>query len=257
MQAFSDKTSQERTQQIIKSNEFKGIKVIAFDLDDTLHKFAVSSKAAIYAVCNHIAKSSKCEAKTIRAEYSNICKTHVTPFTDGRTSYDYRFERMKALSDNLGLGHNKEQTNELVGIYTQTINEYLTLEPSALDVMKHLKQTGHKVGIVTEGPQDAQEEALKVMGIDKYTDFLITSNKAGVSKNDGLYGKVLEVTGVEANEVLVVGDSLEKDVLAPRKLGMHALHYNTKTEITRTDEINHHSQLLAMFPAKSLKRNIP
>lgn len=78
---------------------------------------------------------------------------------------------------------------------------------------------------MTEGPQDAQQRTVAALGLEPYFDRLITTNAFGVAKVDGLFEKALEVLGVEGREVIMVGDSWDRDVVPAGKAGIRCVWY--------------------------------
>jgi len=80
-------------------------------------------------------------------------------------------------------------------------------------------------------------EALVRGGIATFLDRIFCRENTGCAKpSPGFYLKVLKGLGLPASACLMVGDTLEDDVLAPRRLGMHGVHFNEAGETsTETD----------------------
>lgn len=113
----------------------------------------------------------------------------------------------------------------LLELYESTLMASLTLKPGARELLQTLKGLGKRIVVVTEGPQDAQERTLRGLGLEALVDRLATTNAFGVSKVDGMLGRVLTEEGLQADEVVYVGDSLERDVVPGRREGMVVVHY--------------------------------
>ena len=56
-------------------------------------------------------------------------------------------------------------------------------------------------------------------------DFLATTNFFVVSKVDGLFGKVLEQLKADASDMVVIGDSKERDIAPVMAQGIYAIYY--------------------------------
>lgn len=59
-------------------------------------------------------------------------------------------------------------------------------------------------------------------------DEVFTSSQHGVGKASGLYGVVLEQLGVDAGEVLHIGDNADADLECARKEGIRTVHFDTR-----------------------------
>ena len=70
------------------------------------------------------------------------------------------------------------------------------------------------------------ELVLDRFGLGRYFDFVLDSAAFGVKKpGPAIYEEALRRADASPRNVLFIGDSLANDVLAPRRLGMRALHY--------------------------------
>ncbi|KAJ8117476.1 hypothetical protein OPT61_g1342 [Boeremia exigua] len=108
------------------------------------------------------------------------------------------------------------------------IGFYLELETGALEILRTLKQLDHNIAVITEGPQDAQERTIKALGIAPYVDYLATTNRLRVPKVDGLFDQVLGQLGLDSEDMIMTGDSWERDIVPAAKTGMYCVHYSEK-----------------------------
>ncbi|KAL8744308.1 MAG: hypothetical protein Q9184_008012 [Pyrenodesmia sp. 2 TL-2023] len=90
---------------------------------------------------------------------------------------------------------------------------------------------GKTIVLVTEGPEDAQQWTLELLGIADKVDVLITSNKVGKSKTDGLFGVVLQRLELEARNMVFVGDNWERDVVPARDVGIMTVLYDEQGSV--------------------------
>lgn len=81
--------------------------------------------------------------------------------------------------------------------FEEVLTENLELKPSVLGLLTALEHHGHKIAVITEGPQDAQERTVEALGLTPYINYLATTNKLGMSKTSGLFVKVLEYLKLE------------------------------------------------------------
>ena len=201
-----------------------------FDLDDTLHEFRKASRAASLATLLTIATKYEIPVEDLKETYARVLKRNTaSAFTDGKTSNEYRKERFATVLDEFSVQREDSLLNKLAGTYKSTLEIALEPKPGAISLLKYLRSIGKKIAVITEGPQDAQEWTLQKLGFE--VDYLATTNVFGLSKVNGLFGKVLEKLGVEAKDMVVVGDSEERDVIPARKEGILAVHSDEKSNL--------------------------
>jgi len=201
-----------------------------FDLDDTLHEFRKASSAAVDATLrlileNHahheLSSGEPLTVAELKAEYLKILKTGTSAaFVDGKTSHEYRAQRFQGVMNTFGISCTGQQMQALLDTYEATITQNLQLKEGAIPLLEALKQQGKSIAIITEGPQDSQERTVGALGLEPYFDRLITTNKLGVAKIDGLFGKALEMIGVKSEEVVMVGDSWDRDIVPALEAGI-------------------------------------
>ena len=211
-----------------------------FDLDDTLHEFRKASSTAVDATLRLILEDhvhherSSGEPLTIaelKAEYLKILKTGTSAaFVDGKTSHEYRAERFQGVMNAFGIDCTDKQMQALLDTYETAIMQNLQLKEGAVSLLETLEQRGKKVAIITEGPQDSQERTVGALGLEPYFDRLVTTNKLGVAKIDGLFGRALEMIGVKSKEVVMVGDSWDRDVVPALEAGIKCVWFAEKDE---------------------------
>ncbi|KAH7157410.1 HAD-like domain-containing protein [Dactylonectria estremocensis] len=199
---------------------------IGFDLDDTLHEFRTASRAATtHCLVLITQENPQVSLEDLQTRYQHILKQGtLNAFVDGKTSHDYRRERFAATLNHFALSHGP--IDNLLSYYERVLVENLTLKPGALSLLRAIKSSGKKIVIITEGPQDAQERALRDLSLAEHIDFLATTNHFGVSKTSGLFEKVLHHLGIGEDEIAYVGDSIERDIVPAAACGIYAIHFN-------------------------------
>ncbi len=88
----------------------------------------------------------------------------------------------------------------------------------------HGKYTMH---LITNGFKESQDLKIKGAGIGKYFDQIIVSEDVGVNKPDpAIFQHALNVAGAEKESSIMIGDSLEADVMGALNFGMDAIYFN-------------------------------
>lgn len=104
----------------------------------------------------------------------------------------------------------------------KVIKEY----PHAVPMLKSLKNQGLETGLITNSSHFAIEKVKKNTSILEYIDYKIFAFEVGAVKpNTKMFEAILEKSKYKPSEVIMIGDSKKDDVIAPRKIGMHSIHY--------------------------------
>ena len=195
---------------------------IGFDLDDTLHEFRRSSGIATNSVLAEISNRHGTPISTLKDEYSMVLKMKTAnAFSDWKTSFDYRRERFAAVLDHFSLPQDDQFMSNLLELYEANLMASLELKCGALDLLSLIKDMGKKIVVITEGPQDAQERAVRGLGID---DFLATTTHFGVANTDGLFPRVLEYLCITSGDIVYIGDNEDRDMKPALAEGIFSIH---------------------------------
>jgi putative hydrolase of the HAD superfamily len=110
------------------------------------------------------------------------------------------------------------------------------------ETLKALKARGIRIGVCSDNTAELQFRKLRILGLGKYLDFVVTSAEAGLEKpSPKIYERALSKAGCLPEECLFVGDVFEKDVLGPENAGMKALWFNTTHKAPREGVTEIHS----------------
>lgn len=229
---------------------------IGFDLDDTLHDFRGASSTAIQDVFEIVRKqaNNRISIEDMRFEYKDILRSKTAgAFTDGKTSHEYRAERFAALLSRFQIPVEDELVSHLVAEYERSLSSSLRLKEGASDLLGLVREKGKKIMVITEGPQDAQERTAKQL-LDGKIDALVTTNKLGVAKIDGLFSEVLKQFNLLPTQMVYVGDSLERDIIPATRAGIFAVHFGEglstgKAGLSAKSSIDKLSDLKAVLEA--------
>jgi 2-haloalkanoic acid dehalogenase type II len=100
----------------------------------------------------------------------------------------------------------------------------VALYPDVADVLKTLKMRGIKLALVTNGLQSDVDAILPKVGLTRVFDLVVASDTVGKPKPDpAMFRYTMTGLGVEAKDVLCVGDDPEKDCECAAKLGVKSL----------------------------------
>ena len=82
----------------------------------------------------------------------------------------------------------------------------------------------YSLGVITNGNAD-----VNYIGIGKFFDFTMSSEKAGIAKpHADIFHQAMQLSEHEIENTVYIGDDPKCDVLGPQNIGMRAIWYNPK-----------------------------
>lgn len=184
------------------------IRGVIFDLDDTLYSEKQYVRSGFRAAAQLLGRD---EAEEKLWNY----------FLDGKNAID-------ELLNEWGRQDQKEQC---LRAYREHMPE-ITLYEGAEPLIRSLKAEGIYVGIITDGRVEGQRNKVKALGLDGLvSDIIITDELGGVRfrKPNDIAFRIMQCRwGLPFEEMIYIGDNLNKDFLAPKQLGMRSLYFENK-----------------------------
>jgi putative hydrolase of the HAD superfamily len=220
-----------------------------FDLDGTLHDFVYASTKANECAVRILSDTYKINYTDALSAYNRLFKnSQKTHFVNNLSSNENRLLRFD------GLIHEYSDSGispffrfEMLHEYNMNFSKNIAPFKNILKLFVLLKQRGKKIAIISEGPQDAQEFVLQQLGLVPLNDILITSSYYNISKSDGLFKLALKLTQANNEEVLMLGDSIERDILPAKELNIdHVLvdHHEKYKDYSDGFFINNFDELI-------------
>ena len=209
---------------MLRSEALVPLRGILFDLDDTLADSRGVEERVWVDVAARIAELVPgVDRDELRRRYVGVLEGHYAELAAGRI--DFPTFRRRRLAD--ALSPWGEVSDELFERYTTEkarIFEEIRPFPDAVAVLRSLRGSGLRVGVLTNGPTDIQRRKLHVSGLGEELDAIAISGELGVAKPDPeAFRLALELLGTEPGETAMVGDSLENDVLGAIAVGLAAV----------------------------------
>jgi HAD superfamily hydrolase (TIGR01509 family) len=91
----------------------------------------------------------------------------------------------------------------------------------AADALGHLHERGYKLGLVTNGPPDAQRRKLDSLGVaDRFGATVFAGHDTPSKPHPEPFRRALDTIGARPARTLFVGDSLDSDIVGARAVGM-------------------------------------
>ena len=109
--------------------------------------------------------------------------------------------------------------------YWDTFATVMQPVPGLLDFLAECKKSETTVVVVTDLTTTIQCHKLALLGLAPWISYLVTSEEAGAEKPDATPFKLgLLKAGCSAQEAVMIGDSIEKDIEGAAALGIATIH---------------------------------
>ena len=131
-------------------------------------------------------------------------------------------EPITSLLNEIGVDSSKELIVELKEILEKTLDNTKAY-PNTIEIISNLKRE-YKIGMITNIGVLGERCLNRVVDINNYFDIVVKSYKVGLVKpNPEIFKIMTQRLGLNIDEVLMVGDSLQDDALAAKNAGMHSV----------------------------------
>lgn len=184
------------------------IEFVVFDLDDTLYS----------------------EKEYVHSGYLKISDYFCLPgleqelwkaFTQGKKAIDVVFEKE-------GLIDRKDEAIKIYRNQCPTIHLY----DGAREMLQRIKQSGRLLGMLTDGRPEGQHAKIKALDLEALFDEIVITDELGGAEcrkpNSIGFVKLHEKTGIPYEKMAYIGDNLNKDFIAPEKLGMKCIYFRNR-----------------------------
>lgn len=199
------------------------IKLICFDIDDTLMDFHKGEKIAFYETMKLFQIDVSEKAYQI---YGKINEKLWKMFEKGEIEKDaLRVLRFVEFKEVMQFHFDEHKVNE---IYTEKLAQQCYLFEDSLEVVKTCKKYA-KLAAATNGVSRIQRARLNKSTLDTYFDYLFISEEMGCAKPAYDYFKqIFTQAHVKPYEVMFVGDSLSADMAGASLSGCVSVWMNPK-----------------------------
>ena len=203
------------------------MKVILFDLDDTLFDHRHSRRCGLKALQAMHPGLMTVPLEELEKEHEKQLQTNYNKTLDGQLSVaDARLERIRLLSLQYGLHLDLENAKRAVDHYRNIYEANRRAVAGAKSLLQHLRGRV-KTGVITNGFVAAQRDKLRVCGLENLLTFVLISEEVGVKKPDmTIFEEALRRADVRPEEAIFVGDSWTSDIIGAHRCGMKTVWFN-------------------------------
>ncbi|MBQ9228482.1 MAG: YjjG family noncanonical pyrimidine nucleotidase [Eubacterium sp.] len=205
------------------------IKVILWDLDNTLLDFLYAEKMSLRTVFKTQGFWELTDAQV--AAYSAINNRHWEKLERGEcTKEQVMHNRFAEFLQYLGI--TGADPDSLCTAYEQGIADHNRFIENGYDVVASLKGR-YRQYVVTNGAYDVQTKRLAGTGLDKLFDGVFISDEVGFEKPSVHFFQTVlsQIEPCAKDEILMVGDSLSSDMQGANNIGIPCCWYNPQHKV--------------------------
>ncbi|AXG67913.1 putative HAD-hydrolase YfnB [Kordia sp. SMS9] len=204
---------------------------IFFDLDHTLWDFEKNSALTF----KKILAENKVEVDHDRflAVYVPVNLEYWRLFREEKISKkELRYQRLAKTFQAINFEVSDELINTLSEQYIQYLSSFNHLFEYAEELLKNLQEK-YNLHIITNGFREVQHKKIKASGILSYFEHIVDSESVHVKKpNPKIFEHALDLANVAPENAMMIGDSLEADVLGALKVHMNVIHVDFDKKYT-------------------------
>ncbi|MFK8038633.1 MAG: YjjG family noncanonical pyrimidine nucleotidase [Crocinitomicaceae bacterium] len=224
------------------------IKHVFFDLDHTIWDFEANSREALMELFTLYKNDIKdINFHDFMKVYKDINELYWEQYRHNRIDKEtLRVGRFKDVFKEFGKNFQFQFLNQFAKDYLARSPYKTNLFPGAFETLDYLKGK-YKLHIITNGFQEVQYIKLATSKLASYFDVVICADEVGVKKpNPEIFEIAMASSNAKASESIMIGDSVEADVLAALAVGMKAAWFNPF-------QASHKNDLLSISQLSDLK----
>ena len=198
--------------------DFKSIKHIFFDLDNTLWDFNTNSKKTFVKILK--LNNVDISIDDFMDVYLPINDHYWKLYREEKVSLEkLRFERFSKTFSRLGYKVSDGKISSLIQDYIKYLSTYNNLIEGARELLDSLHSI-YKLHVITNGHRDIQLKKIEQAGLTPFFQNIITSDDVGVKKpNPKIFRYALDISNALPEESLMIGDDYEADIIGAKNVG--------------------------------------
>jgi putative hydrolase of the HAD superfamily len=207
-------------------------KHLFFDLDHTLWDFEANSRQTLQELYHTL----ELEAKGISdfdLFHKNYLRHNDKLWDRYRNGYikvdELRWKRMWLALLDFKIA-NETLAREMGVIFLDLLPTRKILFPHTVEILDYLVEKKYQLHLITNGFEKTQHSKLKNSGLDRYFIEVITSEGSNSLKpHKEIFDYAFQKTGALPKESIMIGDTIDVDILGALNAGIDQVHVNHLT----------------------------
>lgn len=233
-------------------------KHLFFDLDHTLWDFEANSRQTL----EELYQSLNLKEKGIH-DFDLFHKNYLAHndklwdrYRNGYIKVDeLRWKRMWLALLDFKIADEK-LAREMGTIFLDLLPTRKLLFPYTIEILNYLAEKNYQLHLITNGFEKTQHGKLKSSGLDKYFLKVITSEGSNSLKpHKEIFEYAFQRTGASPSESIMIGDTIEVDILGAVNAGIDQVHVNHLTK--EVELVNGKAPTYTVYSLKELESIFP
>ena len=208
-------------------------KHLFFDLDHTLWDFEANSRQTLEELYHLMQLESK-GVKDFDLFHKNYLVHNDKLWERYRNGFikvdELRWKRMWLTLLDFKIA-NESLAKEMGVFFLDLLPTRKILFPYTMEILDYLTGKNYRLHLITNGFEKTQHSKLMHSGLDKYFTEVITSEASNSLKpHKEIFDYALQKTGALHKESIMIGDTIEVDILGAVNAGIDQVHVNHLTK---------------------------
>ena len=235
------------------------IKAVLFDLGDTLLNFGEVDVSAVFkegakSTYNFLKEAGQSVGSLKKYAFRNFLAIRWRTFVSDITGNDFdSLELLKKIGKKQNYELDENQWQKLAELWYEPLKKFGHPEENIKETLSKLKQMQLKLGIVSNTFVTALslDKHMSQAGLDGFFDFVLYSYQVPWRKPDKkIFRYAAEKIGEKCENIMFVGDKIDKDIAPALKMNMSAALKQAHTNEGKTCPPKVHKiQKIAELPA--------
>ena len=208
------------------------IKGIIFDLDDTLYNATACYEKGMCELFS-FAKTNFDMSKDVFDKYYSEAKRIVKNRLGNVAASHNRLLYCQTFLELIGKSPVKYAL-KMYNLFWDTVLDNMVLYDYVLPLFIELKSRGIQIAILSDLTANIQYRKIEKLGLLENIDVLITSEEVGEEKPSyKMFELAMQKMGISAKELLMIGDSRERDIIGAQEAGIKAIQFTNEKDFDR------------------------
>ncbi len=211
-------------------------KAVFFDLDDTLCEGRKTKKVVFKRIHNEVKVFFDIPYKKYFLELEKARNDYFNKDINSCFNTYSRIKFWYSLLKNLNLKSDIKTLKELVDLYWKYSYKEIKLFPNVKQVLNKLSKEDIVLALISSGDFYSRAEKLIKLKIDKYFNYIFTSEIVQKNKlNTDIYKYVLKYLNIKASDAVMIGNSVKFDMLPAKEVGFTTICYGKDVSNSKVD----------------------
>jgi putative hydrolase of the HAD superfamily len=201
--------------------------MIYFDLDNTILDFDKSEEYALKSVFEYL--NIRYDESYIEI-YRPINEKWWKLFSEGKYKKEVIVvERFREFFEKIGVFN--LNFNEVAKVYLKGLSSVAFFIEGAEEFLGKLKEKGFRMAAITNGVESVQQKRAKIAKLDRFFEFVLTSEKVGKPKPEpDIFFYAEKLSNVPLSRSIYIGDNIETDYEGAKKAKLDFILFDPKNK---------------------------